>query len=68
MDYQEIEVMIAPNGEVTLKVNGVKGMGCLDLTRALEEALGGEILAREMQPAAYEIDEAQQHQLWQKTS
>ncbi len=68
MDYQEIEVIIAPNGEVTLKVNGVKGMGCLDLTRALEEALGGEILAREMQPEAYEIDQTQQHQLWQKTA
>ena len=36
----EIEVVISPDGQVTLEVKGAAGPGCLDLTRALEEALG----------------------------
>ncbi len=68
MEYQEIEIIIAPNGEVTIQVHGVKGMACLDLTRALEEALGNEILARDMLPAAYATDESLPNQTWLKTS
>lgn len=68
MNYQEIEVIITPKGEVEIKVKGVTGMGCLELTRALEEALGGEVIARELQPEAYEVTQEQSQQLWTKTS
>jgi hypothetical protein len=52
MDVQEINVIIDANGQVQVEVHGVKGQSCLDITRALETALGGEILLREMTPEA----------------
>ena len=36
----ELEIEISPTGEIQLKVKGVAGEGCLELTRALEEELG----------------------------
>ncbi|GAK51616.1 hypothetical protein U14_02861 [Candidatus Moduliflexus flocculans] len=54
MELQEIDVVIEPNGQVKVEVRGVKGMNCLDLTKALEDALGGQIEEREMRPEAYE--------------
>lgn len=36
----DIEIRIGPDGDVTVDVRGVKGPGCVDLTRFLEEALG----------------------------
>lgn len=56
MDLQEIEVIIGKDGKVELQVRGVKGLKCLELTKELEEALGGEILARIMSPEAMEED------------
>lgn len=50
MELQEIEVVIGKDGQVQIQVRGVKGMKCLELTKELEEALGGEILARVMTP------------------
>jgi len=55
MELQEIEVFIEKDGRVLIQVRGAKGLACLDLTRELEEALGGQIEAREMTPEAYEI-------------
>lgn len=40
MNEEKIRVKISDDGEVNLEVIGVKGKGCLDLTEALEEALG----------------------------
>jgi hypothetical protein len=54
MDVEEIEVTIDKNGKVQLHVRGVKGENCLDITRALEVALGGEVELREMTPDAGE--------------
>jgi len=39
---REIEIVINAKGEVTFQVKGVKGGGCLDETKFLEQALGGE--------------------------
>ncbi len=47
MQIQELEVFISPKGKVSFEVRGVPGKKCLDLTRALEDDLGGEILERE---------------------
>lgn len=48
MELQEIEVVIDPDGATRIKVRGVGGPGCLDVTEALEAALGGQVVAREM--------------------
>lgn len=48
MEIQEIEVIIDKNGEVKIQVHGTHGTTCLDLTTDLEEALGGEIISRDM--------------------
>lgn len=53
MDVQEIEVTIDENGKVQIHVRGIKGEACLDITRSLEQALGGE-LTREMTPESLE--------------
>jgi hypothetical protein len=54
MELQEIEVTIGKDGQVQIQVRGVKGRKCLEITKELEEALGGEILARVMSPEADE--------------
>jgi hypothetical protein len=54
MELQEIEITINKNGQVEVHVRGVKGEACLDITRPVEEALGGEIILREMTPEASE--------------
>jgi hypothetical protein len=59
MELQEIEVFIDKDGQVRVKVRGVKGMSCLDLTADLEAALGGEVESREMTPEAYETVQGQ---------
>ena len=59
MELQEIEVFIDKDGKVRIEVRGVKGMSCLDLTKDLEEALGGEVEDREMTPEAYETVQEQ---------
>jgi len=67
MELQEIEVFIDKNGQVRIEVRGVKGMSCLDLTRDLEKALGGQVEAREMTPEAYETAQEQvQEWQWQR--
>lgn len=54
MEIQEIEVTIGKNGKAQVHVRGVKGEACLEITRALEEALGGDVELREMTPEAGE--------------
>lgn len=36
----KIEIVIAPGGATTISVEGVKGKGCVELTRGIERALG----------------------------
>lgn len=56
MELQEVRIAIDKNGRVRVDVGGVKGMKCLDVTRALEEALGGDV-EREMTAEAYEQEQ-----------
>jgi len=64
MELQEIEVVIGKDGQVQIQVRGVQGTKCLTLTKELEEALGGDVIARLMTPEALEgeqgIDQDQQ--------
>jgi hypothetical protein len=62
MEMQEIDVYIDKSGEVRVEVRGVKGPACLDITRQLEAALGGQIASREMTPEAQEVHQAQADQ------
>ncbi len=55
MGRQEIEIEITPAGEVTLKVKGVAGGQCLELTKALEEELGL-VVAREKTSEFYQAE------------
>lgn len=66
MQIQELDIYIEKDGQVRLEVRGVKGPGCLDLTKALEEALGGDVTSREMKPEAYEVEQTDQQQNWNK--
>jgi hypothetical protein len=54
MEIQEIEVTINKDGQVEVHVRGVKGEACLEITRPLEQALGGEVILREMTPESKE--------------
>jgi hypothetical protein len=68
MEVQEVDVFIEKNGQVRVEVQGVKGTACLDLTKNLEDALGGQVEEREMRPEAYEsadvaIEERQRQQV-----
>ena len=56
MNLEEVEVIVKPDGQVEIRVRGVKGEACLALTRPLEELLGGEILLRLMTSEAAEED------------
>jgi len=46
-ELQEIDVYIGPDGEVRIEVRGVKGEKCLDITRDMEQLLGGTVLERD---------------------
>jgi hypothetical protein len=57
MELQEIEIIISPEGQVQVQVRGVHGTKCLELTKEMEEALGGQIVTRIMTPEALEGDQ-----------
>jgi Protein of unknown function (DUF2997) len=54
MQIQELDIFIDKEGKVNIEVRGVKGPSCLDITKAIEEALGGQIENREYKPDFYE--------------
>ena len=49
MRKQDIEIVITPTGEVTFQVKGVKGGSCMDETKFLEAALGGDAAVLDQQ-------------------
>ena len=57
VEMQEITVVIDKDGQVRVEVRGVKGASCLDVTKGLEEALGGQVEDRQMTPEAQEVGE-----------
>lgn len=62
MDMQELEIAISPSGEVKIEVKGVKGDGCLELTRGLEQSLG-QVEDRQLKSEYYEQNQ-QRNQQW----
>ena len=53
MAQQTVTFVIAQDGTVTEKVEGVKGTVCEDITRVLEDRLGN-VLIREHTPEYYQ--------------
>ena len=49
----ELEVVVSPDGTVTVEVKGAAGPSCTELTRAIEEALG-EVESRSCKVGYYE--------------
>lgn len=68
MEIQEIEIIIGKNGDVQVHVSGVKGQACLEITQGLEEALGGQVLNREMTAESLEQPEEVQNQVQNRSS
>jgi Protein of unknown function (DUF2997) len=69
MEIHEVELIIEANGHTRVEVRGVKGPSCLELTRQLEAALGGQVLSRQLTAEASEPPARQlQQRLWQRTS
>jgi len=60
MELQTIDVYIDESGNVSIELDGFKGMSCTDVTKALEEALGGDVISREMTHEAYEAPQTLQ--------
>lgn len=59
MEIHEIDVIIDNNGKVQVLVRGVKGRQCLQLTQALEAALGAEVMSREFTAESSELPASQ---------
>ena len=57
MHKQDIEITIAPNGEVSFTIKGVKGPQCMDETKFLVEALGNSVVEQERTTEYYEQSE-----------
>jgi hypothetical protein len=57
MRKQDIEIVITPTGEVTFQVKGVKGASCIDETKFLEQALGGDVIDQQKTGEYYEQSE-----------
>lgn len=51
---KELEITISPSGEVSVQVKCVPGQACVEETKFLEEALGGEIKSRELTSEYYQ--------------
>ncbi len=67
MELEEIDVFIEHDGQVRIEVRGVKGGHCLTVTKDLEQALGGQVVQREMTPEANEPGPQQsQDRQWQQ--
>jgi hypothetical protein len=57
MRKQDIEIVIAPNGDVSFTVKGVKGASCIGETKFLEDALGGAVTEQQKTGEYYEQSE-----------
>ena len=55
MRRRDVEITIDRDGNVQMRVRGMKGKACLDLTAALEQGLG-EVSGRELTQEYYESE------------
>ena len=57
----EIEIVIAPDGEVKLEVHGIKGPACSPVVKVLADAVG-ELKVAEATPEFYEKEQTTHQQ------
>lgn len=66
MAEERVEIVIAPDGTVEMRVQGVAGTRCVADTDPLVELLGGAVERHELTEEAYQEAEAdEQDRLWQ---
>jgi hypothetical protein len=53
---QQVIITIAQDGTPTIKVNGVKGQSCKDVTKTIQRALGSVVSDKDT-PEMYEREE-----------
>lgn len=53
-NYHTITLLIPPGGDVKIDVEGVKGQSCTDITKSIEEALGGDVTSRKKKPEFFD--------------
>lgn len=58
---QKITVKISAMGAVEYEVEGVKGKGCMKLTKAIDEITGGQVLERRKTGEFCEIEETEEN-------
>jgi hypothetical protein len=61
-EIQEIDVIVRPDGTITIEVQGVKGEKCLAVTEKLEKLLGGSILDRTHTDEFYQTEQDQEQE------
>lgn len=66
MEAPRIEVVISPEGVVTIHVQGVQGLSCVDLTADLVAALGGQVTDQEWTLEAHQTPEPFAYKIWQE--
>lgn len=52
--YHTITLLIPPGGDVNIDVDGMKGKACTDITKSIEEALGGDVTSRKKKPEFFD--------------
>jgi hypothetical protein len=55
-----IEVLVSPEGDVTLKTSGFQGSDCLEASRFLEASLG-DVVSDRKTPEFYQVERQQEH-------
>ena len=59
---RRILVKVSPTGEITVEADGFQGKGCVDATKAIEEALGTRT-ARDLKPEFQRRQATQERQI-----
>ena len=47
-ELQEISVDLLPDGTVKVEIRGVRGKKCLEITKDMEQLLGGEVVSQNL--------------------
>jgi hypothetical protein len=62
-EKEEFEIIIGPDGKISIDIKGASGKSCIELTEFLEKALG-EVEDRQLKPEYYtqEVKKEQKRQ------
>ena len=53
-NYHTVTVLIPPTGDVKVDVEGVKGTLCVDITKGIMDALGGDVTSSKKKPEFFD--------------